>query len=159
MHRISLCKHLFYADAHYFEKTGSTLTEFPYLHIEGSPQPVFFNEMIHQMVIQEQIEVIPNVVTQKSENGPITVLKGLSYNALQPAPNIFDKEEKKVLNSVASLLGGDLSLETRYYSALYQRYAQTGLYEVIDFSEIQTGKRPHLSWKAWASKIFKLIDE
>ena len=46
LNRISLCKHLYYMDGHFFQKFGRTITEFPYLHIEGSPQPVFFNEVI-----------------------------------------------------------------------------------------------------------------
>jgi len=159
LNRIKLCKHLFYADGHYFQKTGNQITEFPYLHIEGSPQPIHFNEVMHDMVLSSQIKVFPQVETEINNKEPVTVLKGLSFRALIAIPVIFSREEKKVLNSVASIFNGDLTLETRYYPNLYQQYAQTGLYEEIKFMRFSKGKRPHLIWKAWANKIFKLMWE
>jgi len=156
LNRVTLCKHLYYADGHYFQKYGEGITELDYLHIEGSPQPLLFNEIMHEMVLNNEVEVIPQVVTENSDNGPIMVLKGMVYDNLVDPQYVFTREEKKVLNSVALLFQGDLSLETRYYPNLYQQYTQTGLYEKIEPKKLPQGTRPHLSWKAWANKIFRL---
>lgn len=157
--RVRLCKHLFYSDGHFFQKTARTITGTEYLHIEGSPQPVCFNELLHDMVAKKEITVIPQLVTEQSETGPIMVLKGMGYKAEKKPPELFSREEKKVLNSIALLFNGDLTLETRYYPNLYQQYAQTGLYEVIRFKPLPEGGRPHLIWKAWANKVFRLLWE
>jgi len=158
--RIKLCKHLYYTEGHYFQKFSQSLFDLPFLHIEGSPQPIYFNEIINKMIQAKTISVIPNVVTENKDNSLITVLKGFGYKLLIDYQfantSIFTKVEKRVLSSVASLLNGDLSLETRYFPNLYQEYTQTGLYEEINSFKFATGKRPHLSWKAWANKIFKL---
>lgn len=159
LNRVRLCKHLFYADGHFFQKYQRQITEFAYLHIEGSPQPIVFNEIICTMVNEKEIEIIPQVVTEMVGDTPTMVLKGFSYKALSSVPEVFTKEEKKVLKSIASLFYGDLSLETRYYPNLFQQYAQTDLYSQIEFLELNDGKRPHLSWKAWANKIFRLMLE
>ncbi|MDH4200486.1 MAG: Panacea domain-containing protein [Spirochaetia bacterium] len=158
LNRISLCKHLYYSDGHYFQKYSKQITEIEYLHIEGSPQPVMFNEVMHTMLVEKDIEITPLLVKEKGSNGPMILLKGMTYKALSKAPDVFSREEMKVLNSMAMLFNGDLSLETRYYPNLYQYYAQTGLYEIITFLPLpDDGKRPHLRWKAWANKIFKLM--
>ena len=154
--RVALCKLLYYADGHFFQKYQRTITENPYLHIEGSPMPLFFNEIMHDMINAGQIEVIPHVVTEMNDNQPIMVLKGLVYKALVDSNDKFQKPEKKVLSSVASVFQSDLSLETRYYPNLYQGYAQTDLYKQIVFEVLPEGKRPKLSFKAWAGKIFHL---
>ena len=156
LNRVTLCKHLYYSDGHYFQKYGKMITELDYLHIEGSPQPLLFNEIMHEMVLSKEVEVIPQVVSVNSDDGPIMVLKGMVYDNLVDSQYAFSREEKKVLNSVALLFQGDLSLETRYYPNLYQQYTQTGLYEKIEQKELPKGRRPHLSWKAWANKIFRL---
>lgn len=154
--RITLCKHLYYADGHFFQKYSGRITEHPYLHIEGSPQPVFFNEIMHDLVTSGSVEVIPDVKTDDSGERPVMILQGLSFKAKVETPNLFSREEKKVLRSVAAQLKGELSLETRYFPNLYQNYTQTGLYEKISFEQFPDGKRPHLSWKAWAGKVFRL---
>jgi len=158
LNRVSLCKHLYYADGHFFQKYSRLITEIQYLHIEGSPQPVMFNEIMHTMVAEKDIEITPLLVKERGPNGPMILLKGLTYKANIETPNIFSREEMKVLNSVAMVFKGDLSLETRYYPNLYQHYTQTGLYEMITLLPLpDDGKRPHLSWKGWANKIFKLM--
>ena len=157
LHRISLCKQLYYADGHYYQKFSESITEFDYLHIEGSPQPLLFNELMNELITGGEVEVIPQVVSQDSGKGPIKVLKGLSYRALVSSPDIFTREEKKVLNSVALTFKGDLTLETRYYPNLYQQYTQTGLYEKIPLETLPDGTRPRLQWKAWADKVFRLL--
>lgn len=160
LNRISLCKHLYYADGHYFQKFSKVITETEYLHIEGSPQPVMFNEVLHTMIINKELEIIPLIVKEKATSGTINLLKGVTFKALKDNPPVFSREEVKVLNSIAMLFKGDLSLETRYYPNLYQHYTQTGLYEIISFHPLpDNGKRPHLSWKAWANKIFKLMGQ
>ena len=111
------------------------------------------------MTDDKQIEIIPQVVTEIVDDTPTMVLKGFSYKALVSTPEIFERDEKKVLKSVASLFHGDLTLETRYYPNLFQEYAQTDLYSPIEFQQLADGKRPHLSWKAWANKIFRLMLE
>jgi hypothetical protein len=158
LNRISLCKQLYYADGHFFQKYSQMITENEYLHIEGSPQPVFFNEILHSMVVEKMIEIIPNLKKERGPTGTMNILKGLIYKAHAGIPDVFTREELKVLNSIAMTFKGDLSLETRYYPNLYQYYAQTGLYEVINLQPLpDDGKRPHLSWKAWGKKIFKLM--
>lgn len=156
MDRVLLCKYLYYSDGHFFQKKGTTISTIPYMHIEGSPVPMFFNEIMHQMVREKKVSVTPNIETKKGKDGPMVVLKGLAYKALVPPNGHLSKEQKRVLSSIASTLGGDLSLETRYYPNLYQQYAQTGLYETIPFERLPGGTRPHLSWKSWGRKIFNL---
>jgi len=159
LNRISLCKHLYYSDGHFYQKYSRPITELEYLHIEGSPQPVFFNEIIHEMIINNELEIVPSVVTEDTPDGKkIMVLKGHYYRAkMEPQMNIFSREERKVLNSMLFLFKGDLTLETRYYPNLYQQYTQTGLYEKIEYKQLPELIRPHLSWKAWASKVFRLL--
>lgn len=160
LNRASLCKHLYYGDGHYYQKYHKKITENEYLHVEGMPIPRSFNELINCMVKEKELEIIPDIVTEITESEPITVLKGLTFHALKkPDLDVFTREEKKVLNSVASLLNGQLSLETRYFPNLYQTYVQTGLFETIPFYDLPDGNRPHLSWKAWADKIFRLMME
>jgi len=156
MNRILLCKHLYYMDGHFFQKFGKTITGFLYLHIEGSPQPVCFNEIMQILITEKKIEVIPFLETENRDEGIVFTLKGLTFKPIAEIPDVFDREEKKVMNSIASTLGGDLSLETRFYPNLYQEYAQTGLYEKIEMKPFAEGKRPHLQWKAWANRIFRL---
>ena len=157
--RVKLCKHLFYSDGHFFQKTGRTITGTTYLHVEGSPQPLFFNELLHDMVQSKEVLVTPVLVSEKTESGPVMVVRGLGYQTDHPVPDLFTREEKKVLTSIALLFNGDLTLETRYYPNLYQQYAQTGLYEEIVYRPLAEGIRPHLSWKAWANKVFRLLWE
>ncbi|MDH5719923.1 MAG: Panacea domain-containing protein [Spirochaetia bacterium] len=157
--RIKLCKHLFYADGHYFQKYSKPITELPYLHVEGSPQPVFFNEIFHLMLAKGEIEVVPNIEKENSSEGRPLVMKGFVYKTSILFEDLFSRDEKKVLKSIASLLKGSMMLETRYFPNLYQNYVQTPLYETIYFKELPAGKRPHLLWKAWAKKVFRLLGE
>lgn len=156
LNRISLCKHLYYADGHYFQKTGKTITSIEYLHIEGSPQPIFFNELLNKMIKSGKLAVIPKVVTEIRGGSPIMVLNGMAYRGIAEYDPVFTRDQLKVLNSVSSMFRGDLSLETRYFPLLYQQYVQTGLYEEIQFQRIPGGVRPHLQWKAWARNFFRL---
>ena len=155
LNRVMLCKYLFYADGHYYQKFKETITEFPYLHIEGSPQPLYFNELIHLLLNEGVIEVQPQITEEEREGKKFTVLRGMSFISNQTEKNSFSRRELKVMNSVASLLNGSLALETRYFPNLFQAYAQTNLYSQIEFHAFEGGVRPHLSWKAWASKIFR----
>lgn len=157
LNRVSLCKHLYYADGHYFQKKGKPIGEVLYHHIEGSPQPIFFNEVCMKMIEHGEIEVVPSVVTEVREGKPVIVLKGMSFRGMVQPTFEFSRDEKKVLNSVAASLAGDLSLETRYFPHLYQHYAGTGLFEVIPYMHFPEGRRPHLSWKGWARKVFRLM--
>lgn len=154
--RNTLGKHLYYADGHFFQKTGRQITEHSYLHVEGSPLPLYFNELIHAMVLHGDIEVIPRMQEQVLDGKKVMVLAGMSFQPLKPYASVFTREEEKVLKQTASLLGGDISIETRYFPNLYQIYTGTGLYETIPFMQFPEGKRPHLSWKAWAQKMFQL---
>ncbi len=154
--RNTLGKHLYYADGHFFQKTGQQITEYPYLHVEGSPLPLHFNELIHAMVLHGDIEVIPRMQEQILDGKKVMVLAGMSFQTLKPYASVFTREEEKVLKQTANLLGGDISIETRYFPNLYQVYTGTGLYETIPFMQFPEGKRPHLSWKAWAQKMFQL---
>lgn len=158
LNRVTLCKHLYYADGHYFQKYAKTITEFDYLHIEGGPQPMFFNEIMHDMVMREEIEIVPQLATEKKGSEKIMVLKGMTYKSDEKPPlELFTKEEIKVLKSIAFLFKGNLTLETRYYPNLYQEYTQTGLYKRIPIEPLPEGTRPHLQWKGWANKIFRLL--
>ncbi|MCB1145747.1 MAG: hypothetical protein KDK38_03000 [Leptospiraceae bacterium] len=156
LNRISLCKHLYYMDGHFFQKFGRTITEFPYLHIEGSPQPVFFNEVIHSMVSRSEIEVTPQIETEVHGDRPHMVLRGLIFRSLVGSEPVLHRDELKMIKSIAATLSGDMSLETRHFPNLYQLYAGTGLFEEISFMQFPDGRRPHLSWKSWGNRIFKL---
>jgi hypothetical protein len=112
---------------------------------------------MHEMVTRKEIEVFPDVMTNQTSEGPIMVLRGLCYRTSMQPPPLFSREEKKVLNSIAMLFQGNLTLETRYYPNLYQQYAQAGLYEKIPWVGLPKGIRPHISWKAWAKKVFRLL--
>lgn len=156
LNRISLCKMLYYADGHFFQKYKKTITQTDYLHVEGSPQPVFFNEVLQQLIQEKKIEVIPEVKQKITKEGMVTVMSGLSYKCIEDPEAIFQKEEEKVLLSIAKTFNGDLSLETRYYPNLFQNYAQTGLGEKIQWKDLPKGGRPHLSWKGWSTRVFRL---
>lgn len=156
LNRITLCKTLYYLDGHYFQKFGKTITEFPYMHIEGSPQPMYFNEIMHEMVMRKEVEIIPQIVKENNDDRPHLVLRGLVFKALDSAENVLSRDEIKMVKSIGRTLGGDMSLETRHFPNLYQLYAGTGLFEQIRFMQFPGGRRPHLSWKSWSDRIFNL---
>lgn len=153
--RVSLCKMLYYADGHFFQKYAKTISGCDYLHVEGSPQPVFFNEILQEMIAKKQMTIVPEIKQKVTKEGMISVLNGLIYKPLCESFYAFKKEEEKVLLSVVKTFQGDLSLETRHYPNLYQQYVQTGLCQKIIWQPLQEGK-PHLSWKGWSSRIFRL---
>lgn len=155
--RVTLGKHLYYADGHYFQRHAKQITEYPYLHVEGSPLPFCFNEIIQQMIIHKEIEVVPRMVENIQDGKTVMTLAGMTFNALKEFPEaVLSREEKRGVSAVAKQLHGDVSLETRYYPNLYQIYTGTDLYETIAFMQFPDGRRPHLSWKAWANQIFRL---
>ncbi|MCS6985358.1 MAG: Panacea domain-containing protein [Leptospiraceae bacterium] len=157
LNRSALCKYLYYADGHFYQKSGYPLFEVPFLHGEDAPEPLFINEIFHKMIQKGELEIVPFVKTVAHEGKPITVLQGMVLRTRQQPADIFTREEKKVLTSIALTLAGDLSLETRYFPQLYQHYTGTGLYELIPHMVFPKGRRPHLSFKAWARKIFRLM--
>ena len=127
------------------------------MHVEGSPQPMHFNEYLHMMILDKELSVVPQIETNISNGQPINTVKGITFETkLEANMSVFTNEEKKVLKSVAALLGGNMALETRHYSDLYQLYAQTDLYSEIVRPKYKGGGKAHLSFKAWASKVFKL---
>lgn len=157
LNRISLCKMLYYADGHYFQKHKKTITKTNYLHIEGSPQPAFFNEILGEMLHAKQIEVSPIIQKKVTTEGIVTVMNGLSYTCLQNyQADFFHRDEEKSLLSIVKTFQGDLSLETRHFPNLFQIYTQTGLCRVIPFEDLPTGGKPRLSWKSWSSRLFRL---
>lgn len=157
LNRVSLSKYLYYTHGYYFQKMQSHFFEVPFLHAEGSPEPLFFSEILLKMNERGEIEIVPFISTEAFEGKPITVLKGLVFKTSQNPPEIFTKPEKKALQTVAYTLAGDLSLETRYFPVLYQNYTGTGLYDIIPQPEITQSSKPNLSFRAWARKVFRLM--
>lgn len=157
LNRVSLCKMLYYADGRYFQKHKDTITKTNYLHIEGSPQPAFFNEILGEMIHAQQIEVSPIIQKKMTTEGIVTVMNGLSYSCLQKYQvGFFERNEEKVLLSIVKTFQGDLSLETRHFPNLFQIYTQTGLCQTIPFEDLPAGGKPRLSWKSWSSRLFRL---
>lgn len=155
LNRVALCKNLFYAETHFFQKFGRTISGVDYFHIEASPVPRHFNELMSEMVNRKEVRVIPQVAPEVIDGKQIMVLKGMVFECDAPLINVLSREELRVLRMVSSTLQNEMNLETRYFPQYYQHYVQTGLYEVIP--NVKFPKRPHLQFKAWSRKIYRLM--
>lgn len=155
LNRVALCKNLFYSEMHFFQKAGRTISGVDYLHIEASPVPRCFNELISEMVARKEVRVVPQVAPEVIEGKQIMVLRGMVFESDAPLLNVLGREELRALRMVASTLQNEMNLETRYFPQYYQHYVQTGLYEVIP--NVTFPKRPHLQFKAWSRKIYRLM--
>ncbi|HRP70119.1 MAG TPA: hypothetical protein PLY93_11355 [Turneriella sp.] len=155
LNRIALCKNLFYAEMHYFQKAGKSISGATYLHIESSPMPRFFNEILESMVAKEEVCVVPHVAPEVIDGQQIMVLRGMVFECAAPLIPILTREELRAVRMVSSTLQNEMNLETRYFPQYYQHYVQTGLYEGIPF--VTFPKRPHLQFKAWGRKIYRLM--
>jgi hypothetical protein len=155
LNRIALCKNLFYAEMHYYQKTGQTISGMDYFHIEASPVPRHFNELMSEMVARKEVRVVPQVAPEVIEGRQIMVLRGMVFECDAPLLNVLSREELRAVRMVSSTLQNEMNLETRYFPQYYQHYVQTGLYEVIE--PVIFPKRPHLQFKAWGRKIYRLM--
>ncbi|MBS0619458.1 MAG: hypothetical protein JSR44_14825 [Spirochaetes bacterium] len=155
LNRIALCKNLYYSEMHYFQKTGKSISGVDYLHIEGSPMPRHFNEIMATMVESKEVRVVPQVAPEVIEGRQIMVLRGMVFECDAPLVNALSREELRAVRMVSSTLQNEMNLETRYFPQYYQHYVQAGLFEVIPF--IAFPKRPHLKFKAWSRKIYRLM--
>lgn len=155
LNRVALCKNLYYAETHFFQKFGRTISGVDYLHIEASPVPRHFNELIAQMVADGDVRVVPHVAPEVIDGRQIMVLRGMVFECEAPLVNALTRDELKAVRMVSSTLQNEMNLETRYFPQYYQHYVQTGLYEVIP--NVAFGKRPHLQFKAWNRKIYRLM--
>ncbi|MFZ5629008.1 MAG: hypothetical protein ACOY5B_07750 [Spirochaetota bacterium] len=155
LNRVALCKNLFYSEMHYYQKVQKTISGLEYLHIEASPVPRHFNEIISEMVARKEIRVVPQVAPEVIEGKQIMVLRGMVFECDAPLLNVLGREELRAVRMVSSTLQNEMNLETRYFPQYYQHYVQTGLYEVIP--NVTFPKRPHLQFKAWSRKIYRLM--
>lgn len=155
LNRIALCKNLFYSEMHFYQKHGHSISNSEYLHVEGSPMPRYFNELVAAMVARRELRVVPQVAPEVIDGRQVMVLRGMVFESEAPLPNVLARDELRVLRAVSSTLQNELGLETRYFPQYYQHYVQTGLYEVIPF--VRFPKRPHLQFKAWSRKIYRLL--
>jgi len=155
LNRVALCKNLYYSETHFFQKFGRTISGIDYLHIEASPVPKGFNEIIADLVAKGSIQVVPHVAPEVIDGRQIMVLRGMVFECEAPLLNVLSRDELKAVQMVSSTLQNEMNLETRYFPQYYQHYVQTGLYEVIP--NIAFAKRPHLKFKAWSRKIYRLM--
>lgn len=155
LNRIALCKNLFYSEMHFYQKFRRTISGLEYLHIEASPVPRYFNEIMGEMVARKEVRVVPQVAPEVIEGKQIMVLRGMVFECDAPLMGVLGREELRVLRMVSSTLQNEMNLETRYFPQYYQHYVQTGLYEVIP--NVVFPKRPHLQFKAWSRKIYRLM--
>lgn len=155
--RVPLCKNLYYSEMHHFQKFGKTISGVDYLHIEASPVPRHFNELMAEMVSRGEVRVVPNVAPEVIDGRQIMVLRGMVFDCEAPLVNALDRNELRAVRMVSSTLQNEMNLETRYFPQYYQHYVQTGLYEVIP--NVTFPKRPHLQFKAWSRKIYRLMWE
>ncbi len=155
LNRVALCKNLFYTEMHYYQKSQKTISGLEYLHIEASPVPRHFNEIISEMVARKEVRVVPQVAPEVIEGKQIMVLRGMVFECDAPLLNVLGREELRAVRMVSSTLQNEMNLETRYFPQYYQHYVQTGLYEVIP--SVVFPKRPHLQFKAWSRKIYRLM--
>lgn len=157
LNRIALCKNLYYSEMHYYQKTGKAISGADYLHIEGSPVPRHFNEIIAEMVARREVTVVPQVAPEVIDGRQIMVLRGMVFQCAAPLLSVLERNELRAVRMVSSTLQNEMNLETRYFPQYYQHYVQTGLYEVIP--NVIFPKRPHLQFKAWSRKIYRLMWE
>lgn len=157
LNRVALCKNLYYSEMHHFQKSGKTISGVDYLHIEASPVPRHFNELISEMVTRKEITVVPNVAPEVIDGRQIMVLRGMVFDCAAPLVAALDRNELRAVRMVSLTLQNEMNLETRYFPQYYQHYVQTGLYEVIP--NVTFPKRPHLQFKAWSRKIYRLMWE
>lgn len=155
LNRVALCKNLYYSEMHFFQKFGKTISGVDYLHIEASPVPRHFNELIHEMVHRAELKVIPQVAPEVIEGRQIMVLRGMVFECEASLLNVLSRDELRAVRMVSSTLQNEMNLETRFFPQYYQHYVQTGLYEVIP--NVTFPKRPHLQFKAWSRKIYRLM--
>ncbi|MBV6494272.1 MAG: hypothetical protein LDLANPLL_02303 [Turneriella sp.] len=155
LNRVALCKNLYYAETHFFQKHQKTITGLDYLHVESSPVPRFFNEIISAMVAKEEVRIVPHVAPEVINGRQIMVLRGMVFECDAPLLAVLNRDELRAVRMVASTLQNEMNLETRYFPQYYQHYVQTGLYETIPF--VKFPKRPHLQFKAWSRKIYRLM--
>ncbi len=155
LNRVALCKNLYYSEMHYFQKFGKTISGVDYLHIEASPVPRHFNEVLSEMVARGEVTVVPQVAPEVIDGRQIMVLRGMVFESEAPLIGVLEREELRAVRMVSSTLQNEMNLETRYFPQYYQHYVQTGLYEVIP--NIAFPKRPHLQFKAWSRKIYRLM--
>lgn len=155
LNRVALCKNLFYSEMHHFQKSGSTISGIDYLHIEASPVPRHFNELIAEMVARGEVRVVPHVAPEVIDGRQIMVLRGMVFESDAPLLGVLSRDELRAVRMVSSTLQNEMNLETRYFPQYYQHYVQTGLYEVIP--NVTFPKRPHLQLKAWSRKIYRLM--
>lgn len=155
LNRVALCKNLYYSEMHYFQKFGKGISGVDYLHIEASPVPRHFNEIIAEMVAQGEVRVVPHVAPEVIEGRQIMVLRGMVFESDAPLLTVLDRNELRAVRMVSSTLQNEMNLETRYFPQYYQHYVQTGLYEIIP--PVVFPKRPHLQFKAWSRKIYRLM--
>ncbi len=155
LNRVALCKNLYYSEMHYFQKFAKSISGADYLHIEASPVPRHFNEIIAEMVAKGEVRVVPHVAPEVIEGRQIMVLRGMVFESDAPLLTALDRNELRAVRMVSSTLQNEMNLETRYFPQYYQHYVQTGLYEVIP--PVTFPKRPHLQFKAWSRKIYRLM--
>lgn len=155
LNRVALCKNLYYSEMHHYQKFGKSISGADYLHIEASPVPRHFNEIIAAMVAKGEVRVVPHVAPEVIEGRQIMVLRGMVFESEAPLLQVLSRDELKAVRMVSSTLQNEMNLETRYFPQYYQHYVQTGLYEVIP--NVTFGKRPHLQFKAWSRKIYRLM--
>jgi hypothetical protein len=155
LNRVALCKNLYYSEMHHFQKFGKTISGIDYFHIEASPVPRHFNEIMGEMVARGDVKVVPHVAPEVIDGRQIMVLRGMVFHTEAPLIGVLGRDELRAVRMVSSTLQNEMNLETRYFPQYYQHYVQTGLYELIP--NVTFPKRPHLQFKAWSRKIYRLM--
>lgn len=155
LNRVALCKILYYAEMLYFQKASTTISGLDFLHIESSPVPRFFSEIMSEMVARKEVRIVPQVAGEVIDGRQIMVLRGMVFECDAQLLPVLSREELRALRAVATTLQNEMNLETRYFPQFYQHYVQAGLYEVIPF--VVFPKRPHLQFKAWSRKAYRLM--
>ena len=97
LNRVALCKNLYYSEMHYYQRFGKTISGVDYLHIEASPVPRHFNELISEMVTRKEITVVPQVAPEVIDGRQIMVLRGMVFQCDAPLLSVLTRVTAPVL--------------------------------------------------------------
>ena len=104
LNRVALCKNLYYSEMHHYQRTGKVISGADYLHIEGSPVPRHFNEIVSEMVARNEIRVVPQVAPEVIDGRQIMVLRGMVFECEAPLLAVLERNELRAVRMVSSTL-------------------------------------------------------
>ena len=153
--RLDLSKLLYYGDAVFFQHHAEIITGERYIHIEDSPQPFQFYNVISDLVQKDTIEVKISVEAEK--------VGGFRLHSKNPMEYTISKEEKRILNKVINAFPGSVVDENKQYPNLYENYVITPMFSEILITKQTVNTKIHILRKksvlTLSGKIFRVLFE